>query len=95
MHVRVGDNISGRNTTKYEKRLSFILSIIVPSHNIDIFSTIFYPSEKTKVKAQGDNFIQITVLKCHPKPCIGSFVDRNTGKGLKLLLCAILASSNI
>ena len=94
MHVSVGDNISGGNTTKYEKRLSFILSIIVPSHNIDIFSTIFYSSEKTKVKTQGNNFKQITLLKYHPKPCIGSFVYRNTGKGFKALLCAILESSN-
>ena len=78
----------------YEKRLSFIHSIIVPSDNIDISSIIFYSSEKTKVKAKGDNFIQITGLKCHPKSCIGSFVYRNTGKGLKVLLCAILASSN-
>ena len=46
-------------------------------HNIDISSLIFYSSEKTKVKAQGNNFKQITLLKCHPKPCFGSFVYRS------------------
>ena len=76
--------------------ISTFITKNVDSGKIELksYAHIFDSSEKTKVKAQGNNFKQITLLKCHPKPCFGSFVYRNTGKGLKVLLCAILASSN-